>query len=226
MRLHTLPVHRGLRVPHVVRWTGEEDISPAVVNAGGVLRYVDPIVDAACRWQGTLWRRHARAQGKGTPIFEALHPVRQRRAMWEQLCQVCDGPTLAEAARHGGALYLVGASDDSGTVEPIQEGERTENPPVHIACAWESVGHCRYLLEGYTAARVARPVQWGIGGVLHMPSGRAVVPLPQRVELAHGTRELRWMLAERAVAQLRGVTPIDLVAEAERAGLLAEGGRR
>ncbi|MGW6244437.1 hypothetical protein [Streptomyces roseolus] len=191
MRLHTLPVHRRLRVPHVARWTGEKDISPAVVNGGGVLRYVDPIVDAACRWEGALWRRHERAQGMGEPIFEALHPVRQRRAMWEQLCQVCDDPTLAEAARHGGALYLAGASDDSGTVLPIQEGERTENPPVHIACAWEAVRHCRYLLEGYTAARVARPVQWGIGGILHVPVGGKLVAAPDRIEWPTTRRSFR-----------------------------------
>ncbi|MFF5505824.1 hypothetical protein [Streptomyces roseolus] len=109
MSLESLPVHRGLRVPYVAAWTGEEDISQAVVAAAGALWYVDPLVDAACRWQGALWRGLMRALGEGTPIFEALHPVRQRRAMWEQLCQVCGVSVAEEAAERGGALYLGGA---------------------------------------------------------------------------------------------------------------------
>ncbi|MFE5974327.1 hypothetical protein ACFQ64_19460 [Streptomyces sp. NPDC056460] len=226
MSLLTLPVHRGLRVPHVARWTGEEDISPAViVGAGGILRYAEPIADAACRWQGALWRRLARAQGTGEPVFEALHPVRQRTAMWEQQCQVCGQSVAAEATAKGGALYLGGTDAASGTQDPMTEGERTENPPLHLACAWESVSHCRHLLEGYTAARVARPRQWGVAGVLHAPARGTVVPV-QRTEVPYGSAQLGWMLAERAIVKLTGVRAVDLACEAEQAGLGAAGSRR
>ncbi|MFE1907406.1 hypothetical protein ACFW96_27585 [Streptomyces gardneri] len=224
MSLHTLPVHRGLRVPYVARWTGEEDISPAIVNAGGALRYTEPIADAACRWQNALWRRLARAQGMGEPIFEALHPVRQRIAMWEQRCQVCGQSVAEEAAAMGGALYLGGMDVESGTQDPMAEGERTENPPLHLACAWESVSHCRHLLEGYTAARVARPRQWGAAGILHSPARGTVVPVG-RTEVSYGSARLGWMLAERAIVRLTGVRAVDLACEAERAGLLAAGSR-
>ncbi|MFD3729625.1 hypothetical protein [Streptomyces sp. NPDC058671] len=225
MSIHTLPVHRGLRVPYVARWTGEKDISPAVVGAGGVLRYAAPIADAACRWQNALWRRLARAQGMGEPIFEALHPVRQRTAMWEQRCQVCGQSVAEEAAAMGGALYLGGTDASSGTEDPMAEGERTENPPLHLACAWESVRRCRHLLQGYTAARVARPLQWGVAGILHAPARGTIVPV-KRTEVPYGSARLGWMLAERAIVRLTRVRAVDLVAEAERAGLLAAGSRR
>ncbi|MFE5591199.1 hypothetical protein [Streptomyces sp. NPDC056549] len=214
-----------MRVPYIARWTREEDISPAVGGVDGVLRYTEPIADAACRRQGVLWRRIARAPGGGEPIFQALHPVRQRTAMWNQWCQVCAQPVADEAATMGGALYLGGTDAESGTQGPMAEGERTENPPLHIACAWESVSYCRHLLKGYTAARVARPHQWGVAGILHAPARGGVVPVG-RMEATYGSVRLGWMLAERAIVQLAGVRAVDLVAEAERAGLLAAGNRR
>ncbi|MFE1272159.1 hypothetical protein [Streptomyces sp. NPDC058758] len=226
MSLESLPVHRGLPVPYVATWTGEEDISHAVIAADGVMRYVDPLVDAACRWQDALWRRLMRAPGVGEPIFEALHPVRQRTAMWEQLCQVCGVSVADEAAQMGGALYLGGADGAAGTDDPIADGERTENPPLHIACAWKSVSHCRHLLEGYTAARVAEPRQWGVEGILHAAVGGTVVPVKTKARAAYGSPLLPWMLAERAIVELVGVRSVDLAAEAERAGLLAARARR
>ncbi|MFE3124338.1 hypothetical protein ACFXHD_13065 [Streptomyces hydrogenans] len=225
MSLESLPVHRGLRVPYVAAWTGEKDISPAVTTAAGALRYVDPVVDSACRWQGALWRRLMRAQGEGEPVFEALHPVRQRRAMWEQLCQVCGVSVAEEAAEMGGALYLGGADGPVGA-DPIADGERTENPPLHIACAWESVRHCRHLLAGYTAARVVEPRQWGVAGTLHAAAGRTVVPVKKAARAAYGSSLLPWMLAERALVELVGVRTVDLAVEAECAGLALAGGRR
>lgn len=226
MSLESLPLHRGLRVPHVAAWTSEDDISPAVISLDGILRYVDPLVDAACRWRGALWRRLARAQGEGEPIFDALHPGRHRRAMAKQLCQVCGWPTAQEAADAGGALYLVGANSSSGIADSIREGERTENPPVHLACAWEAAQRCPHLLEGYTAARVTRPEQWGVGGILHMPVGGTVIPLQEDAEVAYDSPSIRWMLAEWAVVRLYGVTPVDLIAEAAHAGLRPLWGKR
>ncbi|MFF2305995.1 hypothetical protein ACFVVP_26250 [Streptomyces sp. NPDC058128] len=77
------------------------------------------------------------------------------------------------------------------------------------------MSHCRHLLEGYTAARVARPQQWG----------GTVVPV-QRTEVPYGSAQLGWTLAERAIVKLTGVRAVDLAAEAEQAGLRAAGSRR
>ncbi|MFB7935961.1 hypothetical protein [Streptomyces sp. NPDC056049] len=43
MSLDTLPVHRGLRVPRVARWSAEQDIPPDVLVRGGRLTYADPV---------------------------------------------------------------------------------------------------------------------------------------------------------------------------------------
>ncbi|TLQ39446.1 hypothetical protein [Streptomyces marianii] len=226
MSLDTLPVYRGLRVPRVARWSAEHDITPAVYLRNSRLAYADPVLTRACTHQGALWRAWTIAPGKGEPRFSHLHPARQRRMMTRRICQVCGLSTVEEAATEGGHLFLTGAGEETGFRGPIEEGERTLHPPVHLACGWESVRHCRHLLDGYEAARVARPVPWGLYGILHAWSGGAVVPVDARAQIGHGDPRLALLLAGQAVTELNDVRPIDLRAEAARAGLAgAEAGR-
>ncbi|MGW3398745.1 hypothetical protein [Streptomyces hydrogenans] len=227
MSLENAPAFMGLRVPHVARWTGEVDITPAVVDEGDRLRYTSPIVDATCRWKGALWQRWVQAQGKGEPVFDSLHSTRQRVAIWEQRCQVWNEPTRAESRLKGGTLYLIGSNREAGSSGPIMEGEPTENAPLHIACAWESAGSCRHLLKGYAAARVSRARPWGVEGLLHAPVGvGCAVAFVRKAKVEYSSPQARWMVASKALMELKGVHGVDLVAEADQAGLLGTGSGR
>ncbi|GGT66216.1 hypothetical protein GCM10014713_68680 [Streptomyces purpureus] len=123
------------------------------------------------------------------------------------ICQVCGLSTEEEAAAEGGTLFLVGAGEESGFRGPIEDGERTLHPPVHLACGWESVRHCQHLLDGYEAARVARPVSWGLYGILHAWYGGAFVPVDARAQIAHGDPSLALLLPGQAVMELNDVRP-------------------
>ncbi|MFD7964386.1 hypothetical protein ACFV5J_26680 [Streptomyces zaomyceticus] len=220
MSLHTLPVHHGLRVPAIAPWSAERDVTPALVMRGGRVAYVDPDLDAAQRHRGALWRVYSLGPGRGEPEFAGIHPARQRLAMRRLLCQVCFKPTAEEAARYGGTLFLSGASDDAGTSGPIEEGEQTTHPPLHLACAWESATRCKHLLRGMVAARVKGVRQWGVLGVLHASLRGLVVPIAPRVRVGFHEADLPRVLARQAVAELHDVTPVDLRGEAECAGLI------
>ncbi|MGW6391259.1 hypothetical protein ACWFR1_12325 [Streptomyces sp. NPDC055103] len=230
MSLDTLPVYRGLRVPRVARWSAEQDITPLVLLQGGRLVYADPLLTRACTQQGALWRVWSLARGKGEPLLANLHPARQRRMMTRFLCQVCELSTVEEAAAEGGQLVLVGAGEAAGR-DPVEEGELTLHPPVHLACAWESVRHCPHLLGGYAAARVSAARPWGLYGILHAPWGRRTaagelaVAVDGAARLAYEDPRLPLLLAGQTVLELNGVRPVDLVAEAARAGL-CEGAAR
>ncbi|MFC8466026.1 hypothetical protein [Streptomyces sp. NPDC057250] len=231
MSLDTLPVYRGLRVPRVARWSAEQDITPRVYLQGGRLVYRDPDLTRVSTQQGALWRVWSLAPGKGVPLLANLHPARQRRMMVRSLCQVCGLSTATEAAAEGGQLVLTGSGEVAGR-GPIEEQERTMNPPLHLACAWESVRRCPHLLEGYAAARVTDARPWGLHGILHAPEGRRTaagdlaVALVSPAQIAYEDSRLPLVLAGQTILELTGVRPVDLRVEAARAGLDgAEAGR-
>ncbi|BAU86938.1 hypothetical protein SLA_6069 [Streptomyces laurentii] len=219
------PVYRGLPVPAVATWEGEWEVTPAVYLRGGRISYADPLFDASQRHRGALWRVWSLARDKGVPELGGVHPARQRLAMRRLLCQVCFLQTGTEAAREGGTLFVVGASSRAGTAGPIEDGERTPHPPVHLECAWESARSCPHLLEGMAAARVPTVRPWGVLGVLHASIGDHLVPVDPRVQVAYEDPYITRVLARQAVVELDGCRPVDLRAEAERAGLAGVGAR-
>ncbi|MGA5497668.1 hypothetical protein ACPCSP_25225 [Streptomyces cinereoruber] len=220
MSLDTLPIQRGLRVPKIARWSAEQDITPRVYPVRGRLVYRDGPLTRASTVNGALWRVWSLAPGRGEALLSHVHPARQRRMMRLLLCQVCGKPTSEEAAREGGHLFLTGAGPSAGMRGPITEGEPVTSPPLHLPCAWESVRHCRHLLEGYSAARVATPVQWGVYGILHeQVSATDVIAVDIGAQVPYGARRLGMLLAGQAVVELHGARSVDLVAEAARAGL-------
>ncbi|MGW9437049.1 hypothetical protein [Streptomyces sp. NPDC055607] len=107
---------------------------------------------------------------------------------------------------------------------PVTEGEPVTSPPLHLPGAWESVRHCRHLLEGYSAARVTDPVQWGAYGILHEQVGaNDVIPIDIRAQVPYGSHRLGMLLAGQAVVQFQGARNVDLIAEAARACLPGSG---
>lgn len=121
--LRDRPVVHGLPVPHVAAWSSE-------VWDGFV---VDP------RW-GVASLSTAGGQGRGQPVWGAINEVRQRRAVGERRCQVCDRPGTLSSL-----LVLF-----SGGLQTMASGRRrlevTAEPPVCPDCADWSRSHCPGLL--------------------------------------------------------------------------------
>jgi hypothetical protein len=166
---------------------------------------------------GVLW---ARCSGPvrgdrltGRPIFDQMHPRRQRRAMTSLLCQVCTQP--ADRNELGLLFLTVPPGPDDGRGWP--EGMRTDQPPVCLAHAEAARKHCRPLVkEGAVAVRVTDPVPYGVKGSLYRygPAGPEPVALPEPYAYEPlpftDKRLLPWFLASHLVAELRGVTVVDL----------------
>ncbi|WP_053686962.1 hypothetical protein [Streptomyces sp. IGB124] len=134
-----------------------------------------------------------------------MHALRQRQAISHMLCQVCGESTIGGGEeRH---LFLLAARDGA----PIREGETTASPPIHLACALESVRHCPHLRRGHTAALVDYCPSWGVAGIEYDP--KTIQPLPgsglTSISYVESDR-LRWVLAARTVISLHGCTTVDL----------------
>ncbi|MEU8543024.1 hypothetical protein AB0C52_24070 [Streptomyces sp. NPDC048717] len=105
----------------------------------------------------------------------------------------------------------MGAHAGAGTSAPIKDGEQTTTPPVHETCAEQAAELWPHLLRGAVAARVREVVQWGVRGTLHFPAAALdAVPAIRGVQVAYGEPDIARILADQAVAELRGVTPVVL----------------
>ncbi|WP_244203911.1 hypothetical protein [Streptomyces tricolor] len=130
--------------------------------------------------------------------------------MLNAMCQVCSRP----AGPDGGPYFWLLRS----TGGPIQDGERTASPPVHVPCAAISVQLCGALRGGrYVTAWVDAAPVWGVAGVFYSP--RTLKPTVSKLEyIEYGAPDARWSVAHRQVVQLHGVRPADLNAEIARLG--------
>lgn len=205
----------GQRVPWITPWSEERAVSSRIIArhgpSGVCVGYADE-VSHADRRVGVLWRRAAVRPGRGTPHFTGVHVLRQRQAMLRMLCQVCGTSTLGRP--DGRTLFLV--RSPSGT--PLQEGELTTAPPVHVACAEQAIRQCPPLRDGWTAALVTVTWAWGVAGILYDPG--TLKPLPGPDEDGGGlehvpytdSERLRWTIAAREVVSLRGLEEVDIAA--------------
>jgi hypothetical protein len=146
-------------------------------------------------------------RGAGRPNLAGVHALRQRQAMNHMLCQVCGRSTFGRSdERH---LFLMGERNG----RPITDGERTTVPPVHEACAAESLRDCPHLRHGAVAAWAQYAQPWGIAGIVHDPQSLAPLPAAKGEELtfvAYESDLLRWTIAMRDVVSLQRCTPVDL----------------
>ncbi|MFF8431081.1 hypothetical protein ACF07Y_39295 [Streptomyces sp. NPDC016566] len=200
-----------MRVPYITAWTGEVVPRPDVIRitgrVGEGIGYADenPVTD---RRHEALWVRSGIAPGRGEPDFRHINSLRQKRAMRYDLCGVC-GETVFGIREDERTLHLLGGDS------PITEGETTTAPPVHPACAVDSVETCPPLRRGFAAALVEYTTLWGVAGVVFEPVTLAPLPCPgsRPGELEHvhvGGKRIRWTLANFTVHSLHGVTPVSL----------------
>ncbi|MGW7199410.1 hypothetical protein, partial [Streptomyces chryseus] len=205
---------KGLHVPFIAPWSGEESPSSTLVVINGVgglgLGYADevPTID---RRNGVLWKRCSAAPGAGRPNLAGVHPLRQRQAMSHLVCQVCGTSTFDTNFARWGERHLFVVRDVGG--QSIHEGERTRTPPICVPCAHEAVRDCSHLRRGHTAALVNRPQPWGVAGIVYDPDTLQAIKVQSPdglTEVAYDSPLIRWTVAHRDVATLHGCTTVSL----------------
>ncbi|MEV6668850.1 hypothetical protein [Streptomyces sp. NPDC051162] len=197
-----------LTVPYITAWDSEVITMPQLATVTGPIGRRLAFKDEGPMdrdQHGTLWMPQGLARGRGKALFEHVHSQRQRRSMFDLLCQVCGGSTLEEDFDR--QLYVM----NSAKGVPVQEGERTTAPPICTGCAPEAVANCPRLFNRFVAAHAERSYPWGVLGMLYDPfTLRPVTSAP--VQVPFGDVRLRWMVAHRSVSELRRVTAVDLSA--------------
>ncbi|MFB7108692.1 hypothetical protein [Streptomyces sp. NPDC056291] len=200
-------------VPYITGYSREQNITPPLTQhpSGHGLVFVDETPHDRDSF-GVPWVRPSLLPKgrRGEPLLQeaVVHPFRQRRAMRDQLCQVCTRPP---ADPEGRLLFLM-----RDACRPIEEGERTASPPVCVPCAGISVQLCPRLRRHHVAAWVEHVPAWGVVGIVHDPM--TLEPMGGDVEVAYDSPAARWVVAARLVSQLYGVEPADLEAEFARYG--------
>ncbi|MER5549424.1 hypothetical protein ABT072_45270 [Streptomyces sp. NPDC002589] len=139
----------------------------------------------------------------GEPIYDRVHPLRQRHVMQNMLCQVCAQPV--ERDEHGWPWLLEDHRGERGW----PEDEVTTHPPVCPACQPVSALQCRHLRGDVVSVRVGRVLTDGVYGKLHLP-GRP----PKMTILFAGDAQLPWILGGQAAATLADVTLVDMRTQA------------
>jgi len=143
------------------------------------------------------------SQGRGEPLFAAMHITRQHRAMFAHLCHVCGEPTPASDR----FLFPL----QSGFMVPMGDGtfRYGQNvPPIHRRCAELAGALCPHLRKG--GAPVAFPSDEGrmvqrtdpTPGLEHLarlaPPGREIVYACYRLHGEDFTGVVRSLEHERA----------------------------
>ncbi|MGW0856115.1 hypothetical protein [Streptomyces sp. NPDC002690] len=198
-------------VPYIASWSAEMTDTNGLLVFKGSLRYMDE--SPLERRDGATWLRMTLARGRGRANLGFVHPVRQRRAMRLSLCQVCGKTTIDQQFNLWGERFLYLVAQD----QPIEDGEVVAAPPVHLACAIESVRDCPHLRRGHTLALVESAPVWGVFGRAYDPrTGRPLLDPKTGEPAAHikveyGDPRLKYMLATSLCVSLYGCTPVTLV---------------
>ncbi|MEV0440500.1 hypothetical protein AB0I84_47030 [Streptomyces spectabilis] len=197
----------GLTVPFITTWEFERTSIPRLSirippGGGAHLTYADENPMDRDH-HGVLWARQGLARGKGKALFPEVHAFRQRRAMFDLLCQVCGGNTTEESFDR--QLYVM----NSAKGMPIQEGELTTAPPVCQGCAPEAASSCPRLKDRHVAAYAEYNHPWGVSGILIHPHTLKPVS-PDPVEISYGDPQVKWMIANRSLNRLSGIRHADL----------------
>lgn len=194
-------------MPYVGSWTGEDLLLGGVIQRpGGGIAYADETLIDRDEW-GVLWARCASRIGVGKPLFEKLHPLRQRRAMVRLLCQVCAQPADRNKDGH---LWLL---PEQPSYEPQwPEGVPVTLPPLCVPCARLSVRMCPALRPKYIAVRAHSRV-CGVSGVAFRPGSRpyeVALEDTDDVVVYHADPTVRWLLATQRARSLHGCRAVDL----------------
>lgn len=189
---------RPIIAPYITSWSGEQDLPyRLVVRPGQGIGYADELLgdrDA----QGVLWQRAAIRREFGRPEFGKVHPLRQRRAMRQLLCQVCAGP----ADRSGdGVLWLLRDFREDWPGWP--NGMACTEPPICVPCVSTSLRLCPALRRGAVAVRVQGYDVAGVRGALYREGPLGPVA-SEAVNLSYDDPDVLWLVASALIRGLQG----------------------
>ncbi|MFE7131937.1 hypothetical protein ACFVIM_13840 [Streptomyces sp. NPDC057638] len=145
---------------------------------------------------------HPHPGGPGHPLFADVRLNRQRRAILDDLCQVCGHPAGEDDQRR--TLWLL-----PGTIDP--EHTTTAQPPVCPPCARHAVRVCPPLREAHTAVRVRDPLWVGYQADQYVidSTGKPVI-VRENILVGLGSPVLPWSLCFQAAVELTGCTKVSL----------------
>ncbi|MFC8538003.1 hypothetical protein ACFUJY_29385 [Streptomyces sp. NPDC057249] len=190
------------RMPYIAPWSEEHPDRSLTWLSGGRLAYTDEVQQDRVR--GALLLRYPSARGRGDASPAGVHPQRQREVMDRLGCQVCGADTHREAAEQWNGRRLFLAREGTS----LQDGAQTASPPVHRACAIESMTEsigCKRLGRHPVLALVEQVTPWGVHGLVHDPVTRT--PIGER-RVPYGDPMLPATIAFRVIVQLHGCAPI------------------
>ncbi|MGY9065703.1 hypothetical protein [Streptomyces sp. CAS3] len=191
--------------PYVTPWAGEARLPVAVVVTTSGAAYADPAHDALARdVDGVLWELRG-GTATGRPEYADLHPERQRDAMQNFSCAVCNGPVDRDGRGVSWLLPLL------GTVTTCWEGVRTTIPPTCAGCAEASRRRCPELREGHVRLRVREAEPIGVLGTLYPRPGEPGAPEPDTL-VFYDSPDLPFVVARHAVRELRRTTVVAFAA--------------
>ncbi|MFJ6212788.1 hypothetical protein ACIQGZ_05575 [Streptomyces sp. NPDC092296] len=200
----------GVPVPYIATWSSEKRHHESLVvhPVTGRLAYRDERPGDRDE-HGVLWVRADCRPKRGRPQFGLVHPRRQRHAMRDLRCQVCDGPADVDGL---GSLWLL--RDERGVRADWPawpEGMAATDPPLCLPCARVSVRLCPHLRGRYVAVRVRDAQVAGVYGGLYFPkSGGGRPRVAADVTVPYDDPNIHRILAAQQVMELRGCTFIDL----------------
>ncbi|MBV9026460.1 MAG: hypothetical protein JO362_22305 [Streptomycetaceae bacterium] len=164
--------------------------------------------------RGVLWARVSTSDGTGRPLFDQVHPTRQRKCVELALCQVCAKPA---SRTKKGTLFLTRRESAEHMWAAWPDGCLTMQPPLCVPCARIAVEQCHHLIGRYVAIRARKTRLHGVFGTLYVPglygTVRAVDDRGQGVTLPYTDPAARWLLASQMVCELRRCTVVDLTSE-------------
>lgn len=184
--------------PYITSWNAEQDSPYKLVERPGGIGYADELLcDRDAR--GVLWQRAAVRHGVGKPEFGKVHPLRQRRAMRQLLCQVCAGPA---DRNDDGVLWLL--RDYRSDWQGWPEGMGCNEPPICIPCVTTSLCLCPALRRGAVAVRAREFEVAGVRGALYRAG------TVEEASLSYDDPDVRWLVASALIRELRGCTFVPL----------------
>jgi hypothetical protein len=188
----------SIAAPYITSWSAEQDLPYKLVERLDGIGYADELFcDRDAR--GVLWQRATLRHGVGKPEFGKVHPLRQRRAMRQLLCQVCAGPA---DRNDNGVLWLL--RDYRSDWPEWPNGMGCNEPPVCVPCVPLSLRMCPALRRGAVAIRAREFEVAGVRGALYRTG------MVEETSLSYDDPDVRRLVASALIRELRGCTFVPL----------------
>ena len=191
--------------PYITQWSEEhEPPSQLITRPGRGIAYLDENRTDRDK-HGVLWFRTLSRRGQGQPLFNKVHPLRQRRAMRGLLCGVCGKPA---DRNDDGVLWLLRDFRDDWPGWP--HGMGAIEPPVCRPCVPLASRLCPSLRKGAVAVRARHAPIAGVRGALYHGGGD-LAPAPSgEVTVAYEDPLARWVKASNLVRELFDCTLVEV----------------